>query len=409
MHRTVPFNLLPLHAHHRPRLVRLYILPFNLQSVILACLLIMCCASILINEVGTNGNAYTESECDYMDPEAECGCDLSALKLWCKISSEEGLARAFASILNRTLIFYWHEIEIICLSSMKPISPPHETIPVGPGHPATIVEVDYNTLWPLRVYRTWFEEGPVFEKVQVSGNCTWKSPFLKGLEHTLHSLSFTGIGQVIHHYELALVSESEQPMILSNLERVSLTNCLLEDYTIPRYFGRQPRFNFAMGTRIVPRVKVLKITRSSIKEVEPLAFATFPTLEILDLSNNRLTSLSREAISENPFLKVMNLERNSMRYLSPDFFDGLQFLTIVVLRHNQLTTIPPIPLNTINNRHQELKLAGNMWDCRCRMSWLLTKVQGGRRWLDAPLCSAPESVRYRPLIEGLESISELFC
>lgn len=238
-------------------------------------------------------------------------------------------------------------------------------------------------------------------------------------------------GQSILQHEFAVLAEGDFSMVMKRLERLVVLSTRFENDVIPKFMGRQPRYDFLTAKQLtaqapassssslstaketvnphaIKTLKSIKISSCQIKSVEDDAFANFPELEVIDLSHNALTKFSGEAIRGCKILREINLERNLLTQLSEELFTELKNLRKINLRYNQLHTLPVIfSPNTFH--HQELKLEGNPWQCKCKMSWIIAKANIGRTWFDSPKCHKPDTVSKKGLLEGLQHIYQHFC
>ena len=165
------------------------------------------------------------------------------------------------------------------------------------------------------------------------------------------------------------------------------------------------------GTRNEPLpLTKLTIRSSNITLIESGAFLNFAELQLIDLSNNQLTHLSRQVFAQKIYkIRFIYLQNNRITQLSSDFFEGLPQLRSVNLAGNLLTILPYIPTGT--GIPQNIFLEGNLWDCRCKMDWIILEklIDGNQRYFDEPQCTSPEQVKDFPLFDGLRFVYETFC
>lgn len=154
----------------------------------------------------------------------------------------------------------------------------------------------------------------------------------------------------------------------------------------------------------------LTIAGCNISLVEPGAFHNFAELELIDLSNNQISHLSRQAFAPHLYrLRSFRFEGNRLSSLNAEFFEKLPELREVNLAGNRLVTLPMLS-NAGPGVAQVLHLAGNAWDCRCRLTWLLEEPIDSVRFIaDEPRCAQPSIVRNKTLFKGLHLVKEIFC
>uniref|UniRef100_UPI0037E77CF5 decorin n=1 Tax=Semicossyphus pulcher TaxID=241346 RepID=UPI0037E77CF5 len=88
-------------------------------------------------------------------------------------------------------------------------------------------------------------------------------------------------------------------------------------------------------------LRVLVLTNSQIKEIQPQAFFSLSFLEKLDLSWNQLTSLPVDFSTSLSAIRDLRLEHNSLDHISGYSLEYLDNMEKLDLSHNQLTSVGP--------------------------------------------------------------------
>ncbi|XP_069033793.1 phospholipase A2 inhibitor beta [Embiotoca jacksoni] len=88
-------------------------------------------------------------------------------------------------------------------------------------------------------------------------------------------------------------------------------------------------------------LRVLLLTSSQIKEIQPKAFFSLSFLEKLDLSWNQLTTLPADFSTSLSALRELRLEHNNLRYISGYSLEYLDNMEKLDLSSNQLGSLGP--------------------------------------------------------------------
>ena len=107
-------------------------------------------------------------------------------------------------------------------------------------------------------------------------------------------------------------------------------------------------------------LKRLRVTNSSVQNLQATEFDTILPLEVLDLSSNAIESLSGVVLQDGmPHLKHLNMSRNRLRDLGPSVFGGLRGLDVLDLSGNLLDEdINPDVLKSLPESITYLDLSG---------------------------------------------------
>ncbi|XP_078807226.1 leucine-rich repeat-containing protein 3B-like [Oryzias latipes] len=88
-------------------------------------------------------------------------------------------------------------------------------------------------------------------------------------------------------------------------------------------------------------LRVLVLTNSNIRDIQPQAFFSLSFLEKLDLSWNQLATLPVDFSASLSALKELRLEHNDLRYISGYSLEFLDNMEKLDLSHNRLVSMGP--------------------------------------------------------------------
>ncbi|KPM02559.1 Leucine rich repeat containing protein 5 [Sarcoptes scabiei] len=336
----------------------------------------------------------TVYNCSYVQDDVFCDCDLHARKLICyNIQTVDDIRQAFDHVLARTRRIYWNRLEIHCIepfvkddeqSSSQEQSSSKSTSTVPPNNSFHISSVI-------------FTEGPRFESVVFVGDCS------KPRHYDNLIAVDRDVQQIVIHRNMLRISTScslLQPKF-ERLQELILKDCLVAGDMISSTFSTRCLGQY--GTRNEPmQLSRLTISGCNISLIEGGAFYNFAELELIDLSRNQISRLSRQAFAPHLYrLRTLKLDHNRLTHLNGEFFEKLPELREIILSDNRLQTLPFLP-SAGPGLAQVLHLQNNLWDCRCRLIWLLEEPLDSIRLIsDEPRCSTPENFFNQTLLMGL--------
>ncbi|KAG9341025.1 hypothetical protein JZ751_019778 [Albula glossodonta] len=118
-----------------------------------------------------------------------------------------------------------------------------------------------------------------------------------------------------------------------------------------------------------PDVISLSFVKSGFSEIPGRSFIHSPALHLLFIENNKIKSISRYAFRGLKSLLYLSLANNNLQTLPKDVFKGMDALTKVDLR-------------------------GNVFNCDCKLKWLVDWIYHTNATVDQIYCSSP------PLYQG---------
>ncbi|ELT92208.1 hypothetical protein CAPTEDRAFT_76212, partial [Capitella teleta] len=136
-----------------------------------------------------------------------------------------------------------------------------------------------------------------------------------------------------------------------------------------------------------------------ISNVPELIFQNLSSLEMLSVSNSRLTSLGAHGLRGLPNLYTLQLNNLRLTELHEETFAGLYSLKKLNLMSNQIRVVnaSSFPAYVLRNI-SELNLAGNPFDCSCKLFWFMDWAKDNAHKLvaygrETYRCSSPSAKR----------------
>ncbi|CAH1406911.1 unnamed protein product [Nezara viridula] len=170
----------------------------------------------------------------------------------------------------------------------------------------------------------------------------------KGIDSSTQLLDLTG------NRISAIEKDAFDKAGLFNLQKIYLAKCGLRD---------MDRFAFRRLTNLVE----LDLSYNSITSVPSHIFDSISELRELKLTGNLIQRVSNEAFINVRQLVKLELSECRIVSLEPRAFSGLEkSLEWLKLEKNRLVEVRPSTFTNLSNLHG-LELAGNPWNCSCRL------------------------------------------
>lgn len=176
----------------------------------------------------------------------------------------------------------------------------------------------------------------------------------------------------------------------------------------------------ALAGRGLLHLQRLVLAECGLRELRPGALAGLRNLVALDLANNLLSAVPTRALSAASELRDLSLAGNPLLRLADDSLQGLTrlerldvsgcrlrevapraltgaagSLRLLRLADNGLRELPAAAVGALRAL-AALELAGNPWECECRLRPLLVLLRRRNLPPGAPECAAPARLAARP-------------
>ncbi|XP_076856812.1 leucine-rich glioma-inactivated protein 1b isoform X2 [Brachyhypopomus gauderio] len=142
-----------------------------------------------------------------------------------------------------------------------------------------------------------------------------------------------------------------------------------------------------------PDVVSLSFVKSGFTEIAGGSFLHTPSLQLLLFTANSFESIDEDAFQGLPHLEYLFIENNKIESISPQAFRGLKSLLHLSLAYNNLETLPKDVFKGMDAL-TKVDLRGNMFNCDCKMKWLVEWMYSTNATVDQIYCSGP------PLLQG---------
>lgn len=127
------------------------------------------------------------------------------------------------------------------------------------------------------------------------------------------------------------------------------------------------------------RLLQLYINSSSVREIQPLAFNTLPSLQLLDLSGNELRRLTGDEMFRTQKVTHLFLNNNRLHTFGSRVKEVMPALQFVTLHNNGLQDLPTV-IEDLGKQLTKVSLASNPFRCDCGsrfrlQSWLPINIE----------------------------------
>ncbi|KAL3997433.1 Leucine rich repeat family protein [Acanthocheilonema viteae] len=112
------------------------------------------------------------------------------------------------------------------------------------------------------------------------------------------------------------------------------------------------------------RLLYLHLNYSSIREIQPLAFNTLPSLQLLDLSGNYLIRLTGDELYRTNKITTLLLHNNHLMSLGDRLNEVMPQLKIITLHNNKLQDLP-LSIEQYGKQITDITLGSNLFRCDC--------------------------------------------
>ncbi|KAJ8418237.1 hypothetical protein AAFF_G00139460 [Aldrovandia affinis] len=152
------------------------------------------------------------------------------------------------------------------------------------------------------------------------------------------------------------------------------------------------------NTRSIPRifpsdVASLSFVKSGFSEIPGRSFIHSPALHLLLFTANSFDSINEDAFLGLPHMEYLFIENNKIKSISPYAFRGLKSLLHLSLANNNLQTLPKDVFKGMEAL-TKVDLRGNIFNCDCKLKWLVDWMYHTNATVDQMYCSSP------PLYQG---------
>ncbi|VDN01738.1 unnamed protein product [Thelazia callipaeda] len=182
------------------------------------------------------------------------------------------------------------------------------------------------------------------------GNCDCKSKCPQGC-NCYHDATF--IKNIVRCSALSI--EDRKKFTTKDLPMYA-THIYLENMEIPVIQSH----DFLGRTRLLH----LHINHSSIREIQPLAFNTLPSLQLLDLSGNHLIRLTGDELFRTNKITTFFLHNNMLMSLGNRLNEIMPILNTITLHNNKLEDLPQ-SIEQYGKQLKDISLGHNLFRCDC--------------------------------------------
>ncbi|XP_073684143.1 leucine-rich glioma-inactivated protein 1-like [Garra rufa] len=137
-----------------------------------------------------------------------------------------------------------------------------------------------------------------------------------------------------------------------------------------------------------PDVVSLSFVKSGFTEIAGGSFLHTPSLQLLLFTANSFDYIDEDAFQGLPHLEYLFIENNKIESISPYAFRGLKSLIHLSLAYNNLETLPKDIFKGMDAL-TKVDLRGNMFNCDCKLKWLVEWMYSTNATVDQLYCSGP--------------------
>ncbi|CAD5207748.1 unnamed protein product [Bursaphelenchus xylophilus] len=109
----------------------------------------------------------------------------------------------------------------------------------------------------------------------------------------------------------------------------------------------------------------LRINNTGLKEVQPMAFNTLPSLKTLSLTHGHLHKLDAKIAVKTARLQHLDLSHNHLNHLSAELLETFPNLKDILLHSNSFSSMPELVLKVVPEKLRTLALGANPFRCDC--------------------------------------------
>ncbi|VDK66096.1 unnamed protein product [Onchocerca ochengi] len=182
------------------------------------------------------------------------------------------------------------------------------------------------------------------------GNCDCKSKCPDGC-HCFHDATYT-----INIVRCSALKPEDRKNFSPKDIPMYATQIYLENMEIPIVRSH----DFLGRTRLLH----LHLNYSSIREVQPLAFNTLPSLQLLDLSGNYLMRLTGDELYRTNKITTLMLHNNHLMSLGDRLNEVMPQLKTITLHNNKLQDLP-LSIEQYGKQITNITLGSNLFRCDC--------------------------------------------
>uniref|UniRef100_A0A915PZG5 TIR domain-containing protein n=1 Tax=Setaria digitata TaxID=48799 RepID=A0A915PZG5_9BILA len=182
------------------------------------------------------------------------------------------------------------------------------------------------------------------------GNCDCKSKCPDGC-YCYHDITYT-----INIVSCSALKPDDRKNFSPKDLPMYATHVYLENMEIPVIRSH----DFLGRTRLLH----LHLNHSSVREIQPLAFNTLPSLQLLDLSGNHLIRLTGDELYRTNKITTLLLHNNQLLSLDNRLNEVLPQLRTITLHDNNLQDLP-ISIEQYGKQLTDITLGANLFRCDC--------------------------------------------
>ncbi|MBN3312295.1 LGI1 protein, partial [Atractosteus spatula] len=147
-----------------------------------------------------------------------------------------------------------------------------------------------------------------------------------------------------------------------------------------------------------PDVVSLSFVKSGFNEIPEGSFVHTPALQLLLFTANSFDSINEDAFLGLPHLEYLFIENNKIKSISPNAFRGLKSLIHLSLAYNNLETLPKDVFKGMEAL-TKVDLRGNIFNCDCKLKWLVEWMYNTNATVDQIFCSSPPAYQGKKIHE----------
>ncbi|KAG9260133.1 leucine-rich glioma-inactivated protein 1-like isoform X1 [Astyanax mexicanus] len=137
-----------------------------------------------------------------------------------------------------------------------------------------------------------------------------------------------------------------------------------------------------------PDVISLSFVKSGFTEIPKESFIHTPALHLLLFTANTFDSINEDAFLGLPHLEYLFIENNQIKSISPFAFRGLKSLIHLSLANNNLESLPKDLFKGMEAL-TKVDLRGNLFNCDCKLKWLVDWIYHTNATVDQIYCNSP--------------------
>ncbi|XP_007239890.2 leucine-rich glioma-inactivated protein 1a isoform X2 [Astyanax mexicanus] len=137
-----------------------------------------------------------------------------------------------------------------------------------------------------------------------------------------------------------------------------------------------------------PDVISLSFVKSGFTEIPKESFIHTPALHLLLFTANTFDSINEDAFLGLPHLEYLFIENNQIKSISPFAFRGLKSLIHLSLANNNLESLPKDLFKGMEAL-TKVDLRGNLFNCDCKLKWLVDWIYHTNATVDQIYCNGP--------------------